>query len=214
MLPARNRLLLGFLFFGCLLCASFAIAQETYDRTVIGQVVGNHGEPVGGADVTLKNLDRGTVKHSTSDFEGGFRFSHLSTGANYEVFAEYQGKRSQVDRFTRGDRSTVARATLTVPTDGPATHDVAESHDRAIVGRVFNASGQPMSGVRVILKNSRTGVTASRTSDREGAFRFMHLSTKATYSVRAQSGASETPVRLVDKNDHDKTVDVRLEFSN
>jgi hypothetical protein len=190
-----------------------ARSQETYGRNVMGRVVGSHDEPVAGATITIKNTQRGTSEHVYSDPHGEFLIAPLSTEAPYEVFAEYKGERSQTEHFDKASTGKIIHMTLKVPTGQPATHDNQESHDRAIVGWVVDARSQVVTDADVVLKNAQTGVTDRVRSDHEGAFRFMHLSTRTTYEIYAEKGGVRSDSRTVSKNDHHKTVEMRLKLS-
>lgn len=64
-------------------------------RTLTGQVQGSGG-PVAGAVVYLKNTKTLAIKSFIADNGGNFRFPALSPNVDYEVYAESNGKRSEV----------------------------------------------------------------------------------------------------------------------
>ena len=64
-------------------------------RTVEGRVHDANDAPVKGAVVYLKDSRTLAVKSFLSDDEGNFHFGQLSTNSDYEVYAEFQGKRSK-----------------------------------------------------------------------------------------------------------------------
>ena len=212
MSPARIRLLLFTLSFSFLLGSTRpGFAQETYDRRVIGQVVGTRGEAIVGATVTLKNVNQGTMERSDSDSDGGFLFANLSTAATYELFAEYDGKRSQVESFTPDDDGNkIDRATLAVPLGVPAAQE-SESHERVRLDEVLDGIGDKISGALTVLKEAGAAISASVSSDRDGNFQFTQSS--AGYEIRAQNGAAGAEIRIVDKTKHDEKVELSLKFS-
>jgi len=214
MATGRIKLLGSCLALSCLLCCVHSVAQETYDRAVMGHVKGSAGEPLAGANVTLKNLDKGTSRRAATDPHGGFSFNHLSSTTRYEVAAEYRGKHSQVEKLDSGTAGKNIVMTLTLETD-PTASPAADTHDRAIIGRVVDGQGRPFADAVVVLKNSQTATMKKMNSDHEGAFRFMHLSTKVGYTVRAVNvtGRTKSDIQNVSPEDHRKTVALTLELA-
>ena len=76
----------------CLFTASLAGAQA--QRVVQGKVIGTSGQPQPNAVVYLKNDKSNDIKSFISIKDGSFRFGQLSSDTDYEVWAEYQGKKS------------------------------------------------------------------------------------------------------------------------
>jgi hypothetical protein len=74
-------------------CVSVSIAQ-TGEKVVQGRVVGAGGKPQPGAIVYLKNEKTNAIKSFISTGDGGYRFGQLSPEIDYEIWAEYQGKKS------------------------------------------------------------------------------------------------------------------------
>lgn len=71
-------------------CASHAQQQ----RVVQGKVLGPSDEGKSGAVVYLKDMKTLGVKSSISTQDGSYRFGQLADAADYEVWAELDGKKS------------------------------------------------------------------------------------------------------------------------
>jgi hypothetical protein len=82
--------------------SSPAIAQDS-QKTVEGKVVQANGGPQSGAIVYLKNDKTGDIKSFISIADGSYRFGQLSSENDYEVWAEYQGKKSPVKTVSSFD---------------------------------------------------------------------------------------------------------------
>lgn len=72
-------------------------------RTVEGKVKGKDDAPVKGAVVYLKDSRTLAVKSFISDEDGAFHFGQLSQNTDYEIYAEFQGKRSKVKKISSFD---------------------------------------------------------------------------------------------------------------
>ena len=79
-------------------------------RTVTGRVLDKDGATLGGAVVYLKNTKTLAVKSFIAGDDGSFRFHGVSKNADYEVYAEYNGQRSNTKTVSSFD----SRATFNV----------------------------------------------------------------------------------------------------
>ena len=77
---------------GLLLQAPVAVAQA--QRVVMGKVLNANDQPQPDAIVYLKNEKTNDIKSFISIKDGSYRFGQLSQDVDYEVWAEYQGKKS------------------------------------------------------------------------------------------------------------------------
>ena len=84
-------------------CAPFSVARSAFaaagcvapaQRTVQGRVVDKQDAAIIGAVVYLKDTRSLSVKSYLTDDAGHFHFGQLADGADYEVWAEQNGKRS------------------------------------------------------------------------------------------------------------------------
>ena len=77
-------------------------------RTVTGRVIDKSDATLGGAVVYLKNTKTLAVKSFIAGDDGSFRFNGLSKNVDYELYAEYNGTRSNVKTVSSFD----SRATI------------------------------------------------------------------------------------------------------
>jgi hypothetical protein len=110
-----------------LLASGFALAQlggmappRTKDapltaRVLVGQVLDKSTEnPVAEAVVHLKNTKTLTEKTYIADKDGNYRFAALSPNVDYEVYAVYQGKKSDTKTLSAFDSRPKAVINLKV----------------------------------------------------------------------------------------------------
>ncbi len=86
------------LFVICLLVQSAAFAQNNVARSVEGKVYSPQDAPLSSAVVYLQDSKTNNIKSFISTQDGSYRFGQLSTDIDYQVWAEYKGKKS--DRRT------------------------------------------------------------------------------------------------------------------
>jgi hypothetical protein len=83
--------------------AVFAQDRGPVQRVVQGKVVDADNAPIKGAVVYLKDSRSLAVKSYFSDDQGGYRFGQLSPNTDYEIWAEYSGKKSAVKTISSFD---------------------------------------------------------------------------------------------------------------
>jgi hypothetical protein len=92
-----NRVAALLLVLACL--AVFGAAQSSKSepelRTVRGVVTNKSETPIAAGVVFLKNLRTNAVRSYISDDAGNYRFSGLDPNADYELYAEKDGAKSQ-----------------------------------------------------------------------------------------------------------------------
>ncbi len=111
-----------------LLTASFAVAQlggytpprpkdkPRTTRELVGQVLTKADAPLPQAIVHLKNTKSLAEKTYIADKDGNYRFAGLSVNADYEVFAEHEGKRSDPKTLSSFDSRPKATINLKIDT--------------------------------------------------------------------------------------------------
>ena len=93
----RRLVLLCLLLFPptALLLGNVPTAQaQAAQKVVQGKVVDASDQPRSGAIVYLKNSKTSDIKGFISTADGSYRFGQLSPDIDYEVWADYQGKKS------------------------------------------------------------------------------------------------------------------------
>lgn len=88
--------------------------RESQLRTLDGLVRGQGDAPLAGAVVYLKNVKTLAVKSLYTGEDGSYRFNALSPNSDYEVFAEYNGKRSDTKTLSSFDSRAAARINLKI----------------------------------------------------------------------------------------------------
>jgi hypothetical protein len=83
-------------------------------RTIEGKVHDKNDAPLPGAVVYLKDSRTLAVKSFISDDGGNFRFGQLSQNTDYELYAEFQGKRSKSKNISSFDSKTAFNFTLKI----------------------------------------------------------------------------------------------------
>jgi hypothetical protein len=77
--------------------------QKITSRTLTGLVLDKSDHPIQGAVVYLKNTKTLAVKSFFSQKDGSFRFPELPLNTDFEVWAEKDGKKSDVKTLSQFD---------------------------------------------------------------------------------------------------------------
>jgi hypothetical protein len=85
-------------------------------RLLTGQVMNAGDRPLANAIVYLKNSKTQAVKTYIADNNGMYRFPSLAPNIDFEIFAEYRGKRSDTKTLSSFDNRTQSTINLRIDT--------------------------------------------------------------------------------------------------
>lgn len=88
--------------------------KQPSSRTLIGFVFDKADKPLPNAIVYIKNTKTLTVRTFIAEGDASYRFHALSPNIDYEVWAEYQGKKSDTKTLSSFDTRPNARINLKV----------------------------------------------------------------------------------------------------
>jgi hypothetical protein len=83
--------------------AMVADKNQDQGRNITGQVTTKSEAPLPDAVVYLKNTKTLTIKSFITEKDGGYRFHGLSANIDYEIYADYQGQKSQTKTISSFD---------------------------------------------------------------------------------------------------------------
>ena len=86
-------------------------------RTLTGTVLDKSDKPISEAVVYLKNTKTLAVKSYISQNDGTYRFPELSLNADYEVYAEKEGKKSKTKTVSQFDDREKPNINLQIDTN-------------------------------------------------------------------------------------------------
>jgi hypothetical protein len=81
-------------------------------RSLTGHVISSQNQPVQKAIVYLKNTKSLVIKTYITETDGSYRFPALSPNVDYEVYADYQGSRSDTKTLSAFDNKKQVNITL------------------------------------------------------------------------------------------------------
>jgi len=96
--------------------AGLLMAEQQVQRVVQGKVVDSDGAGIKGATVYLKDNHTLAVKSYVANDDGEYRFGQLAQSADYQVWAEANGKKSGVKSISSFDTRNEFNITLKVDT--------------------------------------------------------------------------------------------------
>jgi hypothetical protein len=93
---------------GAVSSAAFDKRDKTVGRLLFGKVLDPQDNPLADAIVYVTNTRTRAVKTYIVGADGTYRFPALSTAVDYEVYAQYQGRKSETKSVSQfDDRSQV-----------------------------------------------------------------------------------------------------------
>ena len=103
-----------------LLLVSLAAAANPYKdktdtgRLLTGKVLDHQDNPVPNAVVYLSNTRTRAVKTFIAGADGGFRFPALSPNVDYEVYAQFNGRKSDTKTLSQFDNRQQVNVNLRI----------------------------------------------------------------------------------------------------
>lgn len=88
--------------------------RDTAPRGVSGRVLNAEGLPLEKAVVYLKDTKSLAIRSYITQEDGTFRFNALSPNVDYEIYADYEGARSQVKTLGAFDERAQPQFTLKI----------------------------------------------------------------------------------------------------
>ncbi|HEY1263923.1 MAG TPA: carboxypeptidase-like regulatory domain-containing protein, partial [Terriglobales bacterium] len=85
-------------------------------RLLLGKVLDQGDNPLSGAIVYLSNTRTQTVKTYIVSQDGSYRFPALSPNIDYEVYAQYKGKKSDTKTVSQFDNRQQVNIVLRIDT--------------------------------------------------------------------------------------------------
>jgi hypothetical protein len=96
--------------------AVFLLAQQPAQRIVQGKVVDSSGAGLKAATVYLKDGHTLSVKSYVATDDGSYRFGQLTQSADYQLWAEWNGKKSSTKNISSFDTRNEFNITLKIDT--------------------------------------------------------------------------------------------------
>ncbi len=85
-------------------------------KLVTGKVLDKHDSPLPSSVVYLTNTRTRTVKTYIAGQDGGYRFPALSPDIDYEIYAQYNGRKSDTKMVSQFDNRSVISIDLHIDT--------------------------------------------------------------------------------------------------
>lgn len=124
--------------------AAPAAAQDYTSGALSGSVTAANGAPVAGANVTVRSIQQGTVKSTTTNGQGLFSFSSLAPG-DYDVTVTSAGSGT----FTATAVSVTPGQTASIPVQLAAASSAAGGGAIVVSGRRLQAFAGTTTGLNV-----------------------------------------------------------------
>ena len=119
--PSRRAVVCGLLAVACLVPASGLAAKKNKaptTKTVTGQVQDPAEKTLGGAEVTLKDLQTGKTLAIYADENGQYQFTDLDPHHDFEIQAKFKGVASETRQVSTIDTRWKVVINLTIPPPG------------------------------------------------------------------------------------------------
>ncbi len=96
--------------------AAAQISRSLKPRLLTGTVTNNAGTALAGSVVYLKNTNTLAIKTYVADGSGAYHFGQLGTDADYQVWAEYGGRKSSVKTVSAMENKSNFKIALKIDT--------------------------------------------------------------------------------------------------
>jgi len=90
--------------------------KETVGRMLTGKVLDHHDDPLPNAIVYLSNTRTRAVKSYIIGADGAYHFPELSPNVDYEVYAQYNGLKSDTKTVSQFDDRKIVNIILRIDT--------------------------------------------------------------------------------------------------
>ena len=108
---SHHRSVIQAVAFLCLLCVGFCVLptaasaqkQKQVGRLLFGKVLDTRDNPLKDAVVYVTNTRTRAIKTYIVGADGAYRFPALSTAVDYEVYAQYNGRKSDTKSVSQFD---------------------------------------------------------------------------------------------------------------
>jgi Carboxypeptidase regulatory-like domain len=86
--------------------------KDSAGKVVTGKVLDKHDSPLASSVVYLTNTRTRTIKTYIAGQDGGYRFPALSSDIDYELYAQYNGHKSDTKMVSQFDNRSVINIDL------------------------------------------------------------------------------------------------------
>ncbi|HQX91272.1 MAG TPA: TonB-dependent receptor [Thermomonas sp.] len=137
------------------LAAAPVFAQST-SAGVGGQVTGNNGQPVAGAEVIITHVESGTVSRATTDASGRYNARGLRVGGPYTIVVTKAGEGTDTESNVYLGLDQVATVNATLQPDGATTLESV-----VVVGQADNTFSSENRGMGTSISRAELDRTPS-----------------------------------------------------
>ncbi len=99
---------------GCVVLSTAYAENSPNTRLLTGKVLDRSDYPVANAVVYLTNTRTRAVKTYIAQQDGSYRFPALAPNVDYEVYAQFEGKKSDVKTLSQFDNRTQVKIDLKI----------------------------------------------------------------------------------------------------
>ena len=173
----------------------FAEVFNASDKSAVSAIKGNvlkktNSENLNGAKLILKANGK-KIDSITTVVNGGFMFTKLTPGTNYELYVSRKGYYDQKVAINSSVLQPGQTGTMKVILEpDPNQKEVLDANGEMVFvlkGKVVNESNAPQAGVTVILTNNIDKTSIEAKANQQGEYTFS-LRKQCHYTVKAERG--------------------------